>query len=256
MHTFVSFEVSHFGTSTNRGRFDKKEGTVQFDRAAKTGRVDINIDMNSINSGVAQFDSHLKSKDFFNAAEHPTARFVGDSFVFDGDKVTAVQGTLTMLGKSHPVTLKASQFNCYMNPMFKREVCGGDFEAFIQPTLWGINTYIPMVAPTRCAWWCRWKRSSSKGPRRSGRPKWQAPAGRPARRGLAWLASRGGGCRRRRVRTQARSGCKRAPESKHRVRRQRAHGPQHRHRGHQLAHRALIPHARPCPVVPAPGFAG
>jgi polyisoprenoid-binding protein YceI len=52
-HTFVSFEVSHFGTSTNRGRFDKKEGTVQFDRAAKTGRVEITIDMTSINSGVA-----------------------------------------------------------------------------------------------------------------------------------------------------------------------------------------------------------
>ena len=84
-HTFVSFEVSHFGTSTNRGRFDKKEGTVQFDRAGKTGRVEINIDTTSINSGVAQFDSHLKSKDFFNAAEHPTARFVGDSFVFDGE---------------------------------------------------------------------------------------------------------------------------------------------------------------------------
>jgi polyisoprenoid-binding protein YceI len=103
--------------------------------------------MASINSGVAPFDGHLKSKDFFNVAEHPSARFVGDKFVFAGDKLTAVEGTLTLLGKSQPVTLKASQFNCYINPMFKREVCGGDFEAVIQPTLFGINTYIPMVAP-------------------------------------------------------------------------------------------------------------
>ena len=44
-HTFVTFEASHFGTSTLRGRFDKKEGTVQFDRAAKTGKVEITIDM-------------------------------------------------------------------------------------------------------------------------------------------------------------------------------------------------------------------
>lgn len=148
-HTFVSFEVSHFGTSTNRGRFDKKEGSVQFDRAAKTGRVEITIDMASINTGVAPFDGHLKSKDFFNVAEHPSARFVGDKFVFAGNKVTAVEGTLTLLGKTHPVTLKASQFNCYDNPMFKREVCGGDFEAFIQPTLWGISTYIPFAAPDK-----------------------------------------------------------------------------------------------------------
>ena len=40
-HTFVTYEVGHFGTSTNRGRFDKKEGTVQFDRAAKTGKVEV-----------------------------------------------------------------------------------------------------------------------------------------------------------------------------------------------------------------------
>ena len=148
-HTFVSFEVAHFGTSINRGRWDKKEGTVQFDRAAKTGRVEITIDMGSISSGVPPFDNHLKSKDFFNAAEHPTAKFVGDKFIFNGDKVAAVEGTLTMLGKSQPVTLKANQFNCYTNPIFKREVCGGDFEATIQPTLWGINTYIPAVAPDK-----------------------------------------------------------------------------------------------------------
>ena len=146
-HTFVNFEINHFGTSFNRGRWDKKEGTVQFDRAAKTGRVDITIDMTSINTGVAPFDTHLKSKDFFNAAEFPSARFVGEKFVFAGDKVSAVEGTLTLLGKSQPVTLKANQFNCYMNPIFKREVCGGDFEVTLQRSQWGINYGMPVVAP-------------------------------------------------------------------------------------------------------------
>ena len=54
-HTFVTFEIDHFGTSTNRARFDKKEGTVQFDRAGKTGKVDITIDVDSVNSGTAPF---------------------------------------------------------------------------------------------------------------------------------------------------------------------------------------------------------
>ncbi len=146
-HTFVSFEISHFGTSTNRGRWDKKEGTIQLDRAAKTGRVELTIDMASINTGVAPFDGHLKSKDFFNVAEHPVAKFVGDRFVFAGDKVSAVEGTLTLLGKSQPVTLKANLFNCYTNPIFKREVCGGDFEATIQRSQWGIGYGMPAVAP-------------------------------------------------------------------------------------------------------------
>jgi polyisoprenoid-binding protein YceI len=145
-HTFVSFEIGHFGTSTNRGRFDKKEGSVQFDRAGKSGKVEITIDMTSINSGVPPFDGHLKSADFFDVAKHPTAKFVGDKFVFNGDKVTEIAGTLTLLGKTNPVTLKANNFNCYTNPMLKREVCGGDFEATIQRTLWGIDKFI-QVAP-------------------------------------------------------------------------------------------------------------
>ena len=110
-----------------RGRFDKKEGSVTIDRATKTGKVDITIDTTSISTGVAQLDTHLKSKDFFNAAETPTAKFSGDKVSFDGNKVSGVTGTLTMLGKTMPVTLTASNFNCYGHPMLKREVCGGDF---------------------------------------------------------------------------------------------------------------------------------
>ncbi len=146
-HTFVNFEIAHFGTSFNRGRWDKKEGTIQFDRAAKTGRVDITIDMSSINTGVGPFDGHLKGKDFFNVAEFPSARFVGEKFIFSGDKVTAVEGLLTMVGKTQPLTLKANLFNCYTSPIFKREVCGGDFEAALQRSQWGISYGMPMVAP-------------------------------------------------------------------------------------------------------------
>ena len=72
-HTFVTFEISHFGTSTNRGRFDKKEGTVAFDRAAKTGKVEIVIDTTSINTGTAAFNKHLQSDELFDAAKHPAS---------------------------------------------------------------------------------------------------------------------------------------------------------------------------------------
>lgn len=138
-HTFVTFEIGHFGTSTNRGRFDKKEGTVQFDRAAKTGKVDITIDVASINTGTGPFNSHIKSAEILDAEKFPTARFVGDKFVFTGDKVSEVSGQFTLLGKTLPLTLKASQFNCYDSPMLKREVCGGDFEATLKRSAWGVK---------------------------------------------------------------------------------------------------------------------
>jgi polyisoprenoid-binding protein YceI len=94
---------------------------------------------------VAPFDGHLKSKDFFNAAEHPTAKFVGDSVKFDGDKVTEVSGMLTLLGKTNPVTLKANGFNCFTNPRIQREVCGGDFETTLVRSQYGMTYGLPGI---------------------------------------------------------------------------------------------------------------
>ena len=138
-HTFVTFEISHFGAAMNRGRFDKKEGSVQLDKAAKSGKVEISFDATSVNTGTPAFDKHLQSADLFNAAQHPKISFVSDKFSFNGDKVSEVSGQLTLLGKTAPITLKANQFNCYQSPMLKREVCGGDFEATIDRTQWGMN---------------------------------------------------------------------------------------------------------------------
>jgi len=138
-HTYVTFEIGHFGTSTNRGRFDKKEGSVQLDRAAKTGKVEATIDVTSINTGFDAFNKHLQSADLFNAAKYPTIKFVGDKFTFNGDKVSTISGNLTLLDKTLPVTLKAIQFNCYQSPMIKREVCGGDFETTIDRTAFGMD---------------------------------------------------------------------------------------------------------------------
>ena len=138
-HTFATFEILHFATSTTRGRFDKKEGTIQFDRAGKTGKIEIDIFTNSINTGVPFFDKFLQGFTLFDSATYPTARFVADKFNFEGDKVSDVSGNFTLLGITNPVTLKASNFNCYTHPTLKREVCGGDFETTLDRSQYGMN---------------------------------------------------------------------------------------------------------------------
>ena len=138
-HTWVIYEVLHFGTSTNRGRFGVKQGTVQIDRAAKSGKADITADTTTPQTGVPALDAQLRSGNFFLANEFPTGRFIADKFEFDGDKVSSLAGQLTLRGKTHPVTLKALRFNCYQNPILKREVCGGDFETTVKRSLWGIS---------------------------------------------------------------------------------------------------------------------
>ena len=139
-HTFATFEIDHFGASVNRARFDKKSGTISFDKEGKSGKVEVELEIASVNTGTPAFNKHLQSADLFDAEKFPTAKFVSDKFVYDGDKLKEVTGQLTIKGKTNPVTIKANQFACYESPMLqKREVCGGDFEATIDRTQWGVD---------------------------------------------------------------------------------------------------------------------
>ena len=138
-HTFVMYEMGHYGTSTNRGRFSTKDGTVVIDASGTGGKVDITIDMSTINTGVDVLNRHVQSRDFLNVAEFPTARFTADRIVLAGGMVQEIPGTLTMLGQTHPVVLRANRFNCYMSPVHGQQVCGGDFDATIERSQWGIT---------------------------------------------------------------------------------------------------------------------
>jgi len=138
-HTIVTAEALHFNTSTQRIRMQAKEGTIVLDRDAKSGKADITVDLTTVSTASSSLEGALKGERMFNVAQGPTARFVGDAFTFDGNKVASVGGTLTLLGKSQPVTLKATRFNCYENGQLKREVCGGDFTATIQRSQYGLG---------------------------------------------------------------------------------------------------------------------
>ncbi|MGP5495281.1 YceI family protein [Psychrobacter celer] len=140
-HTAVRFFVDHFGTSTNAGGFYNLSGILEYAPKEQKGFIGITIPMGSLSTGLKEFDGHLKSADFFNVKEHPTAYFKSTNWQFDGNKVKSVTGDLTLLGQTHPVTLTATKFNCYDSPLLNAEACGGDFETTIDRTKWGLNTY-------------------------------------------------------------------------------------------------------------------
>ena len=139
-HTFPSFEADHMGgLSVLRGKFTKSSGTIELDRAAKTGKVDITIDASSIDFGHAKLNEHVKSPDMFDVQKYPTAVYKGKSIKFDGDKPVKVEGDLTLHGITKPVTLTINKFKCMQHPMLKREVCGADASAEFKRSDFGIN---------------------------------------------------------------------------------------------------------------------
>ncbi len=146
-HTYPSFEADHMGISFWRGKFNKTGGVVKLDRAAKTGTMDITIDANSIDFGHDKMNDHAKGEDMFNVAKFPTITYKGKAIKFEGDRPVAVEGDLTMLGVTKPVTLAISKFKCIEHPMFKREVCGADASAEFKRTDFGLNYGTPRFAP-------------------------------------------------------------------------------------------------------------
>lgn len=140
-HTAVRFSIDHMGTSTNHGGFYQLTGELDFDPKAKKGFVGMTIPVASLDTGIKMFNEHLKSADFFNAKQYPTIYFKSTKWHFNGDKPSKIDGELTLLGKTLPVTLTATKFNCYDNPILKAKSCGGDFETTIDRTKWGMNTY-------------------------------------------------------------------------------------------------------------------
>jgi polyisoprenoid-binding protein YceI len=144
-HTRPTYEVMHLGYSIQRGRFNKTSGKIMIDTAAKKGSVDVTIDAASVDSGLPKLDEHLKSEDFFNVAKNPQITFKSSNFAFDGDKVKSVSGDLTMNGITHPVTLSANMFNCAPHPMTKKPQCGGDFQATVKRSEFGMKYAIPAL---------------------------------------------------------------------------------------------------------------
>ncbi|HGO5814406.1 TPA: YceI family protein [Mannheimia haemolytica] len=143
-HANARFSIDHFGTSSNVGGFYNLNGDMQFDAEKGTGKIDVTIPVASLQASSEDFTKHLKSADLFNAEKFPEMRFVSTKFHFQDKKVTEVEGNLTLLGETHPVTLKATKFNCYDSPMLKTQVCGGDFVTTIDRTQWGMNYLVDM----------------------------------------------------------------------------------------------------------------
>ncbi len=106
-HSFIKFRTGHLGFSWLLGRFNKFEGTMQYDPAAgpEAQSVSLTIDTTSIDTNWAERDKHLRSPDFFNVEKFPTATFKSTGFKGDANGGT-LSGDLTLLGVTKPISFE------------------------------------------------------------------------------------------------------------------------------------------------------
>jgi len=145
-HTQPRFEYNHFGYSNQMHSFDKTSGTIVYDKAAKTGSVDVTIDAKSVNTGYPLFNEHIQDEDFFNTAKYPTITFKSTAVKFDGDKPVSVDGNLTIKGVTKPVTLTLTSFQAMPHPIMKKDAIGANAVTKIKRTEFNMGKYAPYVS--------------------------------------------------------------------------------------------------------------
>ena len=104
MHSKIGFEIPHLVISTVEGKFTKYDGNIELAEKFEKSKVNVAVDMNSIDTSVQKRDDHLKSPDFFDVAKYPNMKFesTGVSGTPDNFKIT---GNLTLKGVTKKVVL-------------------------------------------------------------------------------------------------------------------------------------------------------
>jgi polyisoprenoid-binding protein YceI len=130
-HTHPEFEVDHLGgVSIWRGLFKRTSGTIILDETAKTGSLDVAIDITSVDFGNDKLNDEAVNSSappIFEAQKYPTAYYKGTLGGFVNGSPTTVTGLLTLHGVTKPVSLRINSFKCAIDlPATQKQVCGAD----------------------------------------------------------------------------------------------------------------------------------
>jgi len=151
-HTFPHFSIAHFNFSTLYGRFDQTSGHVMIDWENKNGFVDVKIAAVSVNTGYKKRDEHLKSPDFLNVMEHTDIHYESTNIEFKNKEQAIVQGKLTMLGVTRPVSLEVHHISCGVNPINSKDTCGFEARTTIKRSDFGSRYGLPGIGDEMKLW--------------------------------------------------------------------------------------------------------
>lgn len=139
MHAFVQFKISHLGFSWLYGRFNDFSGEFHYDKENDVNnKVNFVVNTESVDTNFAERDKHIRSADFLNVDEFPTANFASTSFVQEDDGDATLIGNLTMYGTTKEVTFDVDYIGGGEDPWggFRE---GFEATATINPADFGLN---------------------------------------------------------------------------------------------------------------------
>lgn len=146
-HTQSFFEYSHWGLALQRGRFDRNAGFIELDVENKQGKVEIEVDATSVNTGNAVFDAALRSDSFFDTEQFPTISFKSTQVLFDeSGQVVGIEGELTIKNVSKSVKFELTHFHCRFMPLYLSRACGANGHTKILRSEFDMGRFTPFVS--------------------------------------------------------------------------------------------------------------
>lgn len=138
-HSEIGFKVKHMMITNVSGSFGKFNVTATTRGTDfTTGKVEFTADVDSISTGNADRDNHLKSADFFDTANHPQIRFVSTSFEKKSEESYLLKGDLTVRGVTQPVAFNV-EFGGIGKDPWGNQKAGFTLEGKINRTNFGLN---------------------------------------------------------------------------------------------------------------------
>lgn len=145
-HAYITFSYDHQGYSRPWLRWRSWSGDLTWNPAApEQSSVTAVINVASIDSGVDEFDEHLKSADFFEAEKYPQITFNSTSVTIDGPATAKVAGDLTIKGVTKPVTLDVKINRAADDNFAKGYKLGFSGKTAIKRSDFGVDKYTPFV---------------------------------------------------------------------------------------------------------------
>jgi polyisoprenoid-binding protein YceI len=142
-HSEVDFTITHMSISKVHGRFGNVNATIQYDPAdVARSSVKVIIDVATVDTGVQPRDSDLKSPNYFDVANFPTATFTSTGVARNGNKLTVI-GNLTLHGVTNPVVLDVEGPNGPAQGMDHKPHVGFSATTTINRTTFGIAPGMP-----------------------------------------------------------------------------------------------------------------
>lgn len=144
-HTYVTFEVSHLGVSTQRGRLGNAAGTAVLDVMQGTGQMMITLDARSLSTGSELMEKLLRGSSWFAVEQYPAITFSATSISFVAQKPSRIDGVLTLRGVSRPTSLTVTHYACTRLPFGVRLTCGMDAQGVIKRSDFGMDSLLAFV---------------------------------------------------------------------------------------------------------------